>query len=55
MKILIHQIADRGGELCRTQQKDGRMKARMNTEERRHYTIEDVREGLIQEMLEGEL
>lgn len=25
----------------------------MNTEERRHYTIEDVQEGLIQEMLEG--
>ena len=29
------------------------MKPRMNTEERRYYTVEDVREGLIQEMLEG--
>ena len=55
MKILIYQIADRGGELYRTQKKDGRMKARMNTGEHRYYTIEDVREGLIQEMLEGEL
>ena len=49
----MHQILDHAGG--GTQQKDGRMKALMNTEERRHYTIEDVREGLIQEMLEGEL
>ena len=27
------------------------MKPRMNTEERRYYTVEDVREGLIQEVL----
>ena len=31
------------------------MKPRMNTEEHRYYTVEDVRKGLIQEMLEGEI